>query len=134
MSDTRPCSIKSKDDNKPAVFHMFFTEAYVLAPSLMVGGHSGGQVSAALALVEYPDGSMHKVYAENVVFADKALTVRLNTDVDKVWYIRDALQKNGGYCPCQIEHTPDTKCMCKAFREQTTPGPCHCGLYIKEVK
>ena len=34
----------------------------------------------------------------------------------------------------EIHKTSDTKCMCKAFREQTTPGPCHCGLYVKEVQ
>lgn len=46
--------------------------------------------------------------------------------------IREGLKKTGGYCPCELEHTPDTKCMCKNFREQNTPGACHCGLYVKE--
>mgnify|MGYP004536331685 CR=1 FL=1 len=41
-----------------------------------------------------------------------------------------ALKENGGYCPCRLEKTADTKCMCKEFREQLY-GPCHCGLYIK---
>lgn len=41
-----------------------------------------------------------------------------------------ALKKNGGYCPCRLEKTEDTKCMCKEFREQEY-GECHCGLYIK---
>lgn len=41
-----------------------------------------------------------------------------------------ALKKNGGYCPCRLEKTADTKCMCKEFREQES-GECHCGLYIK---
>lgn len=47
--------------------------------------------------------------------------------------ILQALQKNLGYCPCRLEKTPDTKCMCKEFREQKE-GTCHCGLYIKEIK
>lgn len=38
---------------------------------------------------------------------------------------------NDGYCPCMVEKTPDTKCMCKEFREQKEPGPCHCGRYEK---
>ena len=38
---------------------------------------------------------------------------------------------NGGYCPCAIEKTPDTKCICKEFREQEEPGFCHCGRYEK---
>lgn len=45
--------------------------------------------------------------------------------------IRKALKDNNGYCPCRVQKTEDTKCMCKEFREQTS-GECHCGLYYKE--
>ena len=48
--------------------------------------------------------------------------------------IEDKLHENGGYCPCRIEQTIDTKCMCKEFRDQLSRkenGVCHCGLYIK---
>lgn len=45
--------------------------------------------------------------------------------------IREALKKNDGYCPCRLFKTEDTKCICKEFREQGTPGPCYCGLYEK---
>lgn len=41
------------------------------------------------------------------------------------------VKQNDGYCPCAIKRTPDTKCMCKAFREQAKPGQCHCGLCEK---
>ena len=44
-----------------------------------------------------------------------------------------AIKDNNGYCICSIEKTPDTKCMCKEFREQTETGICHCGLYKKIV-
>ena len=44
--------------------------------------------------------------------------------------IRKALKENGGYCPCMLEKTEDTKCMCKQFREMEE-GTCHCGLYTK---
>lgn len=60
------------------------------------------------------------------------LKVSLNSDTNKVKELRDAIKANDGYCPCELHKTPDTKCMCKAFREQCEPGPCHCGLYIKE--
>jgi ferredoxin-thioredoxin reductase catalytic subunit len=63
-----------------------------------------------------------------------SLKVSLNTNSDTVKQVREALKENDGYCPCEIHQTPDTKCMCKAFREQKVPGPCHCGLYVKEVK
>ena len=39
--------------------------------------------------------------------------------------------QNDGYCPCAVFKNMDTKCMCKEFREQETPGPCHCGRYAK---
>jgi hypothetical protein len=45
--------------------------------------------------------------------------------------IREAVKASDGYCPCAIEHTPDTKCPCKDFREQTEPGECHCGRFEK---
>jgi len=46
--------------------------------------------------------------------------------------ILDALRKNDGYCPCALEKVPETKCMCKDFKDMKS-GTCHCGLYIKEV-
>lgn len=45
--------------------------------------------------------------------------------------IKERVKQNGGYCPCAIFKTPDTKCMCKEFRDQKEPGLCHCGLYGK---
>lgn len=54
-----------------------------------------------------------------------------NPDKDFVKEIMEALKNNNGYCPCRSEKNPDTKCMCKEFREQES-GMCHCGLYIKE--
>lgn len=56
--------------------------------------------------------------------------IKLNPNKNEVNDIRTALKENNGYCPCKIETTPDTKCMCKEFREQTV-GYCHCGLYYK---
>ena len=44
--------------------------------------------------------------------------------------IRQKLKENNNYCPCKLLKTPDTKCMCKEFREQEE-GFCHCGLYYK---
>lgn len=45
--------------------------------------------------------------------------------------VEKLLKENGDYCPCRLQKTPDTKCMCKEFREQDE-GICHCGLYKKE--
>ena len=59
------------------------------------------------------------------------MQIKVNDDKELVAEIRKKLKENDGYCPCQIEHTDDTKCMCKDFRENVASGECHCGLYIK---
>lgn len=59
--------------------------------------------------------------------------VTFNSDKEIVDEIKSQLSINGGYCPCQLDKTPDTKCMCRQFREQVKnkiPGECHCGLYV----
>lgn len=56
--------------------------------------------------------------------------ITLNTDKEVVRIIKEGLRRTGGYCPCLTERNEDTKCMCKAFREQEE-GLCHCGLFLK---
>lgn len=46
---------------------------------------------------------------------------------------RNAVEANDGYCPCMVERSPDTKCMCLEFREQES-GLCHCGRFEKVVE
>ena len=58
------------------------------------------------------------------------MAIKVSEDKELVQEIREKLKANGGFCPCRIEKTPDTKCMCKEFREQES-GECHCGLYVK---
>jgi ferredoxin-thioredoxin reductase catalytic subunit len=61
------------------------------------------------------------------------MTVKQNPDKEFVLVIKKKLKENNGYCPCSLEKTPDTKCMCKEFREMleaNCDGSCHCGLYI----
>jgi len=53
-----------------------------------------------------------------------------NPDKEIYDTITKAVKDNDGYCPCKIKKTPDTKCMCKEFREQLS-GECHCGRFIK---
>lgn len=50
---------------------------------------------------------------------------------DNVEKIEKALYDNGGYCPCKIQKSHETKCICEEFKSQTTEGNCHCGLYRK---
>ena len=64
------------------------------------------------------------------------MAVRLNEDPRVVAKIRKGLEAKNGHCPCVLQMTEDTKCMCKEFREQIADpefeGYCHCMLYYKE--
>lgn len=61
--------------------------------------------------------------------------VKLNSDQEIVTTIKEGLKRTGGYCPCLLERSEDTKCMCKQFRDQIKDpdfeGFCHCMLYYK---
>lgn len=68
-------------------------------------------------------------YAEKIVSDE--LQVKVNPDTEFANIIRQNIKDNGGYCPCSIAKSEDTKCMCKDFREQNHSGYCHCQLYYK---
>ena len=59
------------------------------------------------------------------------LKIVQNPDKQKYDEETEAVKNNDGYCPCLLEKTPDTKCMCKAFREQDKPGLCLCQRFMK---
>lgn len=64
------------------------------------------------------------------------MKITFNEDRKVVDAIREGLKKKNGHCPCRLEETEDTMCMCKEFREQIADpefeGFCHCRLYYKE--
>lgn len=64
------------------------------------------------------------------------MKVRYNEDQEIVNSVTEGLARTGGYCPCRLERTEDTKCVCREFREQIKDpnfeGYCHCFLYYKE--
>lgn len=59
------------------------------------------------------------------------MKICVSEDEEHVAEIRAVLKENGGYCPCRLIKTPETKCPCQEFRVQSEPGICHCGLYYK---
>ncbi len=65
------------------------------------------------------------------------MAVRLNENKEIVDAIKEGLKKKGGYCPCRVEMTPETKCICKEFQDQIADpefeGYCHCMLYYKSL-
>ncbi len=65
----------------------------------------------------------------------KDWTIIENNDKEHVAAIHKALRENSGYCPCAIERSDATKCVCDNFVENCTNpnwfGQCDCGLYEK---
>lgn len=65
------------------------------------------------------------------------MAVRLNENNEIVQMIKDGLKETGGYCPCRVERTEATKCICQEFKDQikdpTYEGYCHCMLYYKSL-
>jgi len=63
------------------------------------------------------------------------MEIKLNPNKELVDKIKEGIKKKNGHCPCRLEMTEDTKCMCKEFREQIDDpnfeGYCHCMLYYK---
>lgn len=62
----RPC----KYENKNYIFHCFEQHSYVISPSPMICGHTGGQVSEVFALIEDEKGNIYRVDPTRVKFTD----------------------------------------------------------------
>ena len=64
------------------------------------------------------------------------MKIRFNEDKSVVEAVKKGLERTGGYCPCKLERSEDTRCMCKEFKEQIADkdfeGYFHCFLYYKE--
>ena len=61
--------------------------------------------------------------------------VSLNPDSKLVERMQSVMQKNGGFCPCRLQHTEENRCICQEFKKQIADpdfeGYCHCMLYYK---
>lgn len=61
--------------------------------------------------------------------------IRLNENAEVVQTVKEGLKRTGGYCPCRLEQSAATKCICDEFRQQMADpefeGYCHCLLYYK---
>lgn len=62
----RPCMV----DGDKGIFHFWGITAEVIAPSMMVGGHPGGQLAETYGLVEFTDGSVRRVVPTKIRFLD----------------------------------------------------------------
>lgn len=64
---------------------------------------------------------------EALTFEARYTTIK-NPDSSYVKDLKKRLKANNGYCPCKLEKNPDTKCPCRAYREDNV---CDCGMYIR---
>ena len=53
------------------------------------------------------------------------MKIKLNSDQEVVDTIREGLKRTGGYCPCRLERTEATKCMCQEFKDHCHDFFCH---------
>jgi len=96
---------------------------------------NGGKVgeAGAVNVINHMEELLKSVRVHSASLKAPALKIRVNPEwtEEQVAEFRKAIKDNDGYCPCEDEHVPDTKCMCRNFREQGEEGNCHCGLYDK---
>lgn len=59
------------------------------------------------------------------------LKIIKNPDENKYNEATKAVKNANGYCPCMLQRTPETKCVCKEFKDQTKTGECRCGRFLK---
>lgn len=70
----RPCFVGGVDSmEEKALFHCWSNRAYVINPSLLVGGCPGGQVWNTYGVVELEDGSVVEVPPCNIRFIDNQM-------------------------------------------------------------
>lgn len=64
------------------------------------------------------------------------IQIKQTEDKELLVEILKQLKENDYYCPCSLYKTPDTKCMCKSFRDQVErreQGECACGRYVLTI-
>lgn len=64
--EVRPCIV----NECKALFHRWSEHADVIGPSLLKGGHNGGEVRYTVAIVEFEDGSVAEVWPRDIRFLD----------------------------------------------------------------
>ena len=101
------------------------------------GGQGIGRFQKMLA--DYPD-PLHETIKgfHNIRFRYEQWDDTLRRDkLGLVKTVQEGLKRTGGYCPCRLQRTPETKCVCQEFRDQIKDpnfeGFCHCLLYYKSL-
>lgn len=68
----RKCLVSNDKGKAPctAMFHQWTFESRVVEPSLLRGGHQGGQISSTYAIVEYDNGIVDIVHPTRIKFVE----------------------------------------------------------------
>lgn len=66
------------------------------------------------------------------------VVIKQTEDKELLAEILKQLKDNDNYCPCSLNRTSDTKCMCKKFRDvigenKVGSFECACGRYIATI-
>ena len=70
----RPCYVCiKKDKEEKALFHCWSFESSIVEPSLMIGGHPGGTVVRAMAIVELENGRVIVTPPSSIRFLDNKI-------------------------------------------------------------
>ena len=70
-TQVRPCVIKRPDGKRwHALFHRWEDKSWIVPPSPLVGGHTGGVVSGTFAICEREDGVVLEVPPSELMFVD----------------------------------------------------------------
>lgn len=65
-AERRPCRV----DGEKGMFHRWIDRAQIAPPSMMVGGHGGGQLWEVFGLIELENGHVIEAKPSHIVFAD----------------------------------------------------------------
>ena len=70
VDSRRPCVIKETNGKQKCLFHRWSQESWIVPPSLLKGGHTGGTVSTIMAVMEFEDGSVRLIKPNAFKFCD----------------------------------------------------------------
>lgn len=68
--ELRPCLVNGK---VKALFHTWEQHSEVIAPSVMVGGHNGGEIKVLFGIVEDEKGQVARVNPTSIRFLDNKI-------------------------------------------------------------
>ena len=72
MAELRPCFVRTKDKViENCLFHRWVDKSEIVSPSVMVGGHKGGELRWCVALYEDAEGNVYECLPSDITFIDK---------------------------------------------------------------